>query len=93
MGKCHCITFYLPLYLHQKLKQIQIIKHMYEVVKHPEKYRVYTSDDYSECVAYLKTMNDLFKRFSLETQQTETFLTVQHNTSETVYSIEYINQN
>jgi hypothetical protein len=66
---------------------------MYAVVKYPDNYSMYTSDVYAECVNYLTTMNDLFKRFTLKTEQTETFLTVQHETSETVYSIEYINQN
>lgn len=66
---------------------------MYAVVKYPDNYSMYTSEDYSECVNYLTSMNDLFKRFTLKTEQTETFLTVQHATSETVYSIEYINQN
>jgi hypothetical protein len=66
---------------------------MYAVVKYPDNYSMYTSDVYAECVNYLTTMNDLFKRFTLKTEQTETFLTVQHATSETVYSIEYITQN
>jgi hypothetical protein len=66
---------------------------MFAIVKYPCNYSTYTSEDYSECVAYLTTMNDLFKRFLLKTEQTETFLTVQHATSETVYSIEYIKQN
>jgi hypothetical protein len=66
---------------------------MYAIVKYPCNYSTYTSEDYSECVAYLTNMNDLFKRFSLKTEKSETFLTVQHATSETVYSIEYIKQN
>jgi hypothetical protein len=66
---------------------------MYTIVKYPCNYSTYTSENYSECVSYLTNMNDLFKRFSLETEKTETFLTVQHATSETVYSIEYIKQN
>jgi hypothetical protein len=63
---------------------------MYAVVKYPCNYSTFTSDVYADCVAYLTKMNDLFKSFSLETEKTETFLTVQHATSETVYSIEYI---
>jgi hypothetical protein len=66
---------------------------MYTVVKYPCNYSMYTSEDYSDCVNYLTSMNDLFKRFTLKTEQTETFLTVKHETSETVYSIEFINQN
>jgi hypothetical protein len=66
---------------------------MYTIVKYPCNYSTYTSEDYSDCVNYLTTMNDLFKRFLLKTEQTETFLTVLHPNSETVYSIEYINQN
>ena len=66
---------------------------MYAVVKYPCNYSTYTSEDYSECVAYLTNMNDLFRRFLLKTEKSETFLTVQHATSETVYSIEYIKQN
>jgi hypothetical protein len=66
---------------------------MYAVVKYPDNYSMYTSEDYAECVTYLTSLNDLFKRFTLKTEQTETFLTVKHETSETVYSIEFINQN
>ncbi len=65
---------------------------MYAIVKYPCNYSTFTSDVYADCVAYLTSFNDLFKRFTLETEQTETFLTVQHETSETVYSIEYIKQ-
>lgn len=66
---------------------------MYAVVKYPDNYSMYTSEDYSDCVHYLITLNDLLKRFTIKTEKTETFLTVQHDTSETIYSIEYINQN
>ena len=65
---------------------------MYAIVKYPCNYSTFTSDVYADCVNYLTNMNDLFKRFTLNTEQTETFLTVQHETSETVYSIEYIKQ-
>jgi hypothetical protein len=66
---------------------------MYAVVKYPDNYSMYTSEDYSDCVNYLVTLNDLLNRFTIKTEQTETFLTVLHATTETVYSIEYINQN
>jgi hypothetical protein len=66
---------------------------MYAVVKYPENYSTYTSDDYSDCVDYLVTLNDLLKRFTINTELTETFLIVKRATSESVYSIEYINQN
>lgn len=66
---------------------------MYAVVKYPCNYSTFTSDVYADCVAYLTKMNELFVKFSLKTEQTETFLTVKHDASETVYSIEYINQN
>jgi hypothetical protein len=65
---------------------------MYAIVKYPCNYSTFTSDVYADCVAYLTNINDLFKRFTLKTEQTETFLTVQHETYETVYSIEYIKQ-
>jgi len=65
---------------------------MYAIVKYPCNYSTFTSDVYADCVAYLTKMNELFKRFTLKTEKTETFLTVQHETSETVYSIEYIKQ-
>ena len=66
---------------------------MYAVVKYPCNYSTFTSDVYADCVAYLTKMNELFVKFSLKTEQTETFLTVTNPTSETVYSIEYITQN
>jgi len=65
---------------------------MYSIVNYPDNYSIYKSEDYSECVTTLTIMNELFKRFTLKTEKTETFLTVQHETSETVYSIEYIKQ-
>ena len=65
---------------------------MYAIVKYPCNYSTFTSDVYSDCVAYLTNINELFKRFTLNTEQTETFLTVKHDASETVYSIEYIKQ-
>lgn len=66
---------------------------MFAVVKYPDNYSMHTSEDYSECVNYLVTLNDLFNRFTIKTEKTETFLTVKHDTSETVYSIEFINNN
>ena len=66
---------------------------MFAVVKYPDNYSMHTSEDYSECVNYLITLNDLLNRFTIKTEKTETFLTVKHDTSETVYSIEFINNN
>ena len=66
---------------------------MYAVVKYPCNYSTFTSDTYADCVAYLVKMNDLFNKFSLRTEKTETFLTVKHPIKDTVYSIEYVIQN
>ena len=65
---------------------------MYAIVKYPCNYSTFTSDVYADCVKYLTQLDDLFNRFTIRTEKTETFLTVQHETSETVYSIEYIKQ-
>ena len=66
---------------------------MYAVVKYPCNYSTFTSDNYPDCVSYLQKLDELFNRFSIKTERTETFLTVINPSSESVYSIEFINNN
>jgi len=66
---------------------------MYTVVKYPDNYSMYASDVYADCVKYLNQLDDLFNRFTIRTEKTETFLTVKHPIKDTVYSIEYVIQN
>ena len=65
---------------------------MYTVVKYSGNYSVFTSESYSDCVSYLQKLEELFNRFSIKTEKTETFLTAFNPESETVYSIEYVKQ-
>lgn len=65
---------------------------MYTVVKYSGNYSVFTSESYSDCVSYLQKLEELFNRFSIKTEKTETFLTAFNPSSETVYSIEYVKQ-
>jgi hypothetical protein len=62
---------------------------MFVVVKYPSNYSVKTGT-FDECKEYLNNLHELFTRFTIKSEKTETFLTTWDN-EETTYSIEHYN--